>query len=83
MILDLDPFHPMKISVNLKFISLRISVVIVEPHMHKDFVIATITDKGGWLVMQRRQEKSVDFDRDSVAYEDGFGSRTGKFCYGL
>ena len=27
----------------------------------------TITDKGRWLVMQRRQYRSVDFDRDLIA----------------
>ena len=43
----------------------------------------TITDKGGWLVVQRRQNGSVDFDRNWVDYEDGFGSLTGEFWYGL
>ena len=43
----------------------------------------TITDKGGWLVVQRRQDGSVDFNRTWVDYEDGFGSLTGEFWYGL
>ena len=43
----------------------------------------TITDKGGWLVVQRRKDGSVDFNRDWVDYEGGFGSLTGEFWYGL
>jgi len=42
-----------------------------------------ITDGGGWLVIQRRQDGSVDFNRDWEDYEDGFGSLTGEFWYGL
>jgi len=38
---------------------------------------------GGWLVIQRRQDGSVNFDRDWVDYENGFGSLTGEFWYGL
>ena len=36
---------------------------------------------GGWLVIQRRQDRSVNFNRDWVDYEDGFGSLTGEFWY--
>ncbi|XP_065894761.1 fibrinogen C domain-containing protein 1-B-like [Dysidea avara] len=43
----------------------------------------TTTDGGGWLVIQRRQDGSIDFNRDWVDYEDGFGSLTGEFWYGL
>ena len=42
-----------------------------------------VTAGGGWLVIQRRQDGSVDFDRNWVDYEDGFGSLNGEFWYGL
>ena len=38
---------------------------------------------GGWLVVQRRQDGSVNFNRDWTEYEDGFGKLTGEFWYGL
>ena len=43
----------------------------------------TITDGGGWLVVQRRQDGSVEFNRFWWEYEMGFGSLTGEFWYGL
>ena len=41
------------------------------------------TGGGGWLVIQRRKDGSVDFDRDWIEYEEGFGNLTGEFWYGL
>ena len=42
-----------------------------------------VTDGGGWLVVQRRQDGSVDFNRGWKDYEEGFGSLTSEFWYGL
>ena len=38
---------------------------------------------GGWLVVQRRQDGSVDFNRTWLEYEDGFGKLTGEFNFGM
>ncbi|XP_065890562.1 fibrinogen-like protein A [Dysidea avara] len=43
----------------------------------------TVTDGGGWLVIQRRKDGSEDFNRFWWEYEMGFGSLAGEFWYGL
>ena len=43
----------------------------------------TLTDGGGWLVMQRRKDGSENFYRFWWEYEMGFGSLTGEFWFGL
>jgi len=43
----------------------------------------TSNGEGGWLVVQRRQDSSVDFNKTWVEYENGFGKLTSEFWYGL
>ena len=43
----------------------------------------TLTDGGGWLVIQRRKDGSENFNRFWWEYEMGFGSLTGEFWFGL
>ena len=43
----------------------------------------TLTDGGGWLVIQRRKDGSENFHRYWWEYEMGFGSLTGELWFGL
>ena len=51
--------------------------------INADAYCDTSNGGGGWLVVQKRQDGSVDFNRTWLEYEDGFGKLTGEFWYGL
>ncbi|XP_078621160.1 microfibril-associated glycoprotein 4-like [Branchiostoma floridae x Branchiostoma japonicum] len=41
------------------------------------------TDEGGWTVIQRRFDGSIEFFRNIGAYRDGFGDSSGEYWLGL
>ena len=43
-----------------------------------------VTDGGGWIVIQRNKKSSaVNFNRQWIDYEKGFGDLNTEFWYGL
>lgn len=59
-------------------------VYTIKPANSEPFeVFCEMTADGGWTVIQRRQDGSVDFDQLWDAYEKGFGSLNGEFWLGL
>ncbi|KAM9790310.1 angiopoietin-related protein 4 [Syngnathus typhle] len=59
-------------------------VYTIQPENMNPFpVFCEMTADGGWTVVQKRQDGSVDFDQLWSAYEKGFGSLNGEFWLGL
>ncbi|XP_062260801.1 angiopoietin-related protein 4 [Platichthys flesus] len=59
-------------------------VYTVKPINAEPFkVFCEMTADGGWTVIQRRQDGSVDFDQQWHAYQKGFGNLNGEFWLGL
>ncbi|XP_071812321.1 microfibril-associated glycoprotein 4-like [Apostichopus japonicus] len=57
--------------------------IIVEPLEAPVPVFCDMTtDQGGWIVIQRRVDGSVDFNRTYAEYADGFGTLSGEFWLG-
>ena len=54
-----------------------------DDHLEAEAYCDTSNGGGGWLLVQRRQDGSVDFNRTWVEHDDGFGKLTGEFWYGL
>ncbi|GFO30438.1 ficolin-1 [Plakobranchus ocellatus] len=46
------------------------------------YLCDTVTDGGGWIVIQRRKLGDVDFIQNWAAYKNGFGSLFGDFWLG-
>ncbi|XP_055969161.1 angiopoietin-related protein 4 [Sorex fumeus] len=56
----------------------------IQPQGSPPFLVnCKMTSDGGWTVIQRRQDGSVDFNQSWEAYKNGFGDPRGEFWLGL
>ncbi|RUS72392.1 hypothetical protein EGW08_019852 [Elysia chlorotica] len=62
--------------------SLAADRVVVPLDQGAPYLCDTVTDGGGWVVIQRRSTGSVDFYQDWDTYKAGFGSLDGDFWLG-
>ncbi|RUS72720.1 hypothetical protein EGW08_019518, partial [Elysia chlorotica] len=52
------------------------------PGLDTPLLCDTVTDGGGWIVIQRRYTGEVDFYRNWTSYKAGFGSLDNEFWFG-
>ncbi|XP_012584818.1 PREDICTED: angiopoietin-related protein 4 [Condylura cristata] len=56
----------------------------IQPQGSPPFLVnCEMTSDGGWTIIQRRQDGSVDFNQPWKAYKAGFGDPQGEFWLGL
>lgn len=56
----------------------------IQPQGSLPFLVnCKMTSDGGWTIIQRRQDGSVDFNQPWEAYKTGFGDPEGEFWLGL
>ncbi|KAM7363925.1 ficolin-2-like [Cochliomyia hominivorax] len=59
--------------------------ILLEKYSSEPFLVEcdVKTDGGGWILIQRRQDGSIDFYRNWLEYQKGFGNIDGEFFIGL